>query len=69
MERHWWAPKRAWPADVKFEDVDAATLAFERIADSDPLGPPPAPAGAYGCAAALCEMSRFAESEIEGVSG
>jgi len=53
---------------MKFEDVDPATLAFERLTDNTPLGPPP-PAGAIGCTAALCEMSRFAEPEVEGVSG
>ena len=65
----WWLPKREWPPGMHFEDVDAATLAFERLTDNAPLTPRPAPPGAYGCAAALCEASRFAEPEVEDISG
>ena len=64
----WWKQKKAWPALLKYEDVDAATLVLERLTDTVPLGPPPAPPGAIGCTAALCEMSRFAEPEVEAVS-
>jgi hypothetical protein len=64
----WWRQKRPWPPGMHFEDVSLAELAFERLADTAPLGPPPAPPGTIGCTAALCEMSRFAEPEVEAVS-
>ena len=54
MGRPWWSPRAAWPAGVHFED--------------DPL-PLPVTAGMVSSAAELCELSRFAEPEIEDVSG
>jgi hypothetical protein len=61
--RPWWRPLWEWPAGIRFEDVSAAELAFERLTDRK-LSPMPVPAGAYGCAAAMRAMSRFAETEI-----
>jgi hypothetical protein len=66
--RPWWQQRCEWPPGVHFEDVSAAELALERLTDGG-MPPRPIPAGAYGCTAAMCEMSRFAEPEIEGVSG
>jgi hypothetical protein len=43
---------------VHFEDGPT-----ERVTDRAPL---PLPRGAYGCAAALCEAPRFAETELAG---
>jgi hypothetical protein len=51
---------------MRFEDVSPAILTLERIVDDSPLGPPPAPAGCYGCSARMAEESRFAESELVG---
>ena len=58
----WWDLRRPWPSDLKYEDVDAATLAFERLIDPLPLGPPPAPPGAIGCTGALCADHPMAEA-------
>ena len=64
--RPWWAPTTDWPPDMHFDDVDADVLAGEREIDHDKLGPPPAPAGAIGCAAAWCAEAQLAEADIEG---
>jgi hypothetical protein len=48
---------------MRFEDVDPVVLEIERIADSAPLGPPPARSGPYGCSALMAAESRFAEPE------
>jgi len=61
-------PLRGWPPGVRFEDVTEAELAFERLTDRA-MPPAAAPAGAYGWAAGMCAMSRFAEPEIDGISG
>jgi len=53
---------------MRFEDVSAAERAFERLTDGG-MPPRPIPAGAYGSSAWQAITSRFAEIEIEGVSG
>jgi hypothetical protein len=59
VKQGWWTPLRPWPRGVRFEDGEV-----EREVGRY-LPPPPAPIGAYGCAAGLCATSRFAESEFD----
>jgi hypothetical protein len=60
--RAWWMPRTAWPAGMCFKDGET-----ERVLDRDPL-PLPVTAGMFSSTAALCEESRFAELEVDGVS-
>jgi hypothetical protein len=62
--RPWWRPRRDWPRGLRFENVAAAALTFERLTDGG-MPARPLPAGTYGCAADMCATSRFAESEID----
>jgi len=64
--RPWWEPIAEWPGDMHFDDVDVDTLAGERELDQGKLGPPPPPAGAYGCTAAWCLEAPLAELELAG---
>jgi hypothetical protein len=63
--RPWWQERRPWPPGMRFTDVDPAVLAIERLVDSAPLGPPPAPAGSYGSAAELCVRAPHAEIDLD----
>ena len=58
-EPPWWRPRREWPPGMHFTDGPT-----ERVIDRSPL-PLPVAAGMYGCAADMCEASRFAEPEIQ----
>jgi hypothetical protein len=63
-ERLWWQPRREWPPGMCFTDGPT-----ERAIERGPV-PLPEAAGMYGCAAGMCEASRFAEPEINnGISG
>jgi len=67
-EEPWWTPLREWPPGVHFSDVSAVERAFERLADGG-MPSRPIAAGVYGSSARQCITSRFAEPEIEGISG